>query len=434
MKAPSHFSLALFLLLALTAYADCPTCYYDQQPLEPLHGYSADGRRRVLVGISVGPTGESWADPPGGTVPNQALATAAGKAMSMWNNAADEDGNKIQYYFDTISGIQPSSSVDILIVRRPRLDANGHENEVAEMETAGGRPYKVYVREDMVQRMSPADLAGMFAHEFGHRIGIGEPDSACATIMKGGTLQPDGTYRLNHQPPRVEAADVKHSNYNFDYTFREFCTKPDPKTNYLDTDDSTSGACVDSDGDGWTTCGGDCNDDDPTLTYYCDGGVPACDAYQESECYNSGGTWDSANCACDYDGGGCDPSGQQEAACYSGGGVWDAATCQCTVTGGGCDPGGWGRQDCESRGGDWDASDCSCRDSGVCVLGEPVHVGNVTYSLITCGGSGDLTDCTDHYRIYRACPYEPAANCTGCSQWEEYAYSECVIENGSCDW
>jgi hypothetical protein len=114
--------ILLLILVALhtTAYADCPDCYKDQQPLDPAHGYSADGRVKILVGIAVGNGDQSWANPPGSTTPNQRLAAAAGQGMSMWNRATDSQGNKTNYYFDTISGTQPITSLDIVIVKSPQ--------------------------------------------------------------------------------------------------------------------------------------------------------------------------------------------------------------------------------------------------------------------------------------------------------------------------
>lgn len=137
---------------------------------------------RVLVGILVGPSGDSWANPPGTTTPDHTLATAAARGMSMWNAATDSNGNRSNYYFDTISGTQPVSSVDIIVVKGPRRDANGNENPPAHMETGGGRPYRLLVREDMLAKMSASDLAGLFAHELGHRIGLGNKDCAGTII------------------------------------------------------------------------------------------------------------------------------------------------------------------------------------------------------------------------------------------------------------
>ena len=183
MKTSRSILLLLLISLHPTAYADCPDCYKDQTPLTAAHGLSADGRVKIVVGIMVGSVGDSWANPPGTNIPDPRLAAAAGQGMTMWNNATDSNGNKINYYFDTITGSQPVNSVDVVIVKVPRFNSDGTENEAAEMETGGGRPYKLLVREDLVARMGDADLAGMVAHELGHRIGLDNKECA-GTIMQ----------------------------------------------------------------------------------------------------------------------------------------------------------------------------------------------------------------------------------------------------------
>ncbi|MBA3242267.1 MAG: hypothetical protein H0T60_13645 [Acidobacteria bacterium] len=165
MKSSVFLFLTVLTLFSITVYADCPDCYNDQQPLDPAHGFSSDGRVKVLVGIKVGPASDSWSNPPGTTIADHAVAAAAAQGMSMWNGATDNDGNKTNYYFDTISGTQPVNSVDIVIVKSPRLNSTGSINPEAEMETGGGRPYKLFVREDMLVKMSASDLNGLFAHE-----------------------------------------------------------------------------------------------------------------------------------------------------------------------------------------------------------------------------------------------------------------------------
>lgn len=133
--------LVALLLLSSTAYAECPLCYKDQQPFAPNHGY-IDGRVKVLVGIQVGSSNGSWANPPGTNVPNQQIATAIGQAMGMWNNQVTDSGEHINYFFDTITGTQPANSVDIVVVKRPVYDSTGALNELAEMETGGTRPFQ----------------------------------------------------------------------------------------------------------------------------------------------------------------------------------------------------------------------------------------------------------------------------------------------------
>jgi hypothetical protein len=59
MKTSRSILLLILISLHPTAYADCPDCYRDQQPLDPARGYSADGRVKIVVGIAVGNSAES---------------------------------------------------------------------------------------------------------------------------------------------------------------------------------------------------------------------------------------------------------------------------------------------------------------------------------------------------------------------------------------
>lgn len=201
MKTSRSILLLILISLHPTAYADCPDCYRDQQPLDPARGYSADGRVKIVVGIAVGNSADSWANPPGTSTPDPRLAAAAGQGMTMWNNATDSQGQKTNYYFDTVSGTQPVNNVDIVIVKRPFLNEEGQPNVEGEMETGGGRPFKLFIREDVIGRINDTNLAGFVAHELGHRIGLA--DTRCAgTLMQ--SLQPPQTAR------RVVSHDAGH--------------------------------------------------------------------------------------------------------------------------------------------------------------------------------------------------------------------------------
>jgi hypothetical protein len=268
MKLTSYLLLSLVFLFPSTAYADCPNCYHDQQPLDSARGHSADGRVKILVGIAVGPASHAWASPPGSFTPAPQVGTAVSSAMSMWNNARDTNGNTTRYYFDTISGTGSTSSVDIIVVKRPRVDSSGLVNPEAEMETGGSRPFKLFLREDMLGKMSAADLAGLFAHEFGHRIGL-DNTNCSGTIMQGADPQPDGALRMRQNT--IGAADVHMSNVNYYHATRGTCTRSDPKDNYLDGDETVSASCADADGDGITTCAGDCDDTNVNVIYSCPG-------------------------------------------------------------------------------------------------------------------------------------------------------------------
>lgn len=184
MKTSRSILLLILISLHPTAYADCPDCYKDQTPLTAAHGLSADGRVKIVVGIMVGSVGDSWANPPGTNIPDPRLAAAAGQGMTMWNNATDSQGQKTNYYFSTISGTQPVTNVDIVIVKRPMENEEGEPNAEGEMETGGGRPFKLFVREDVIGRMNDTNLAGFVAHELGHRIGLANtaaPEPLCRT-------------------------------------------------------------------------------------------------------------------------------------------------------------------------------------------------------------------------------------------------------------
>jgi len=100
-------------------------CYKDQEPLGAAHGYSSDGRVKILAGIEIGPQGESWANPPGTNTPDQRLAAAAARGMYMWDRAIDNNGQHVPFYFDTITGTQPITSLDIVIVKRPLVNPEG---------------------------------------------------------------------------------------------------------------------------------------------------------------------------------------------------------------------------------------------------------------------------------------------------------------------
>jgi hypothetical protein len=79
MKASRYILLLTLISLHTTAYADCPDCFKDQEPLSSARGTSTDGRVKIVVGIAVGNGDESWANPPGTAIPNQRLAAAAGR-------------------------------------------------------------------------------------------------------------------------------------------------------------------------------------------------------------------------------------------------------------------------------------------------------------------------------------------------------------------
>jgi hypothetical protein len=168
-----------------------------------------------------------------------------------------------------ISGTQPVTSVDIVIVKRPLRDGNGNPNPEGEMETGGGRPFKLFVREDLLDRMNDTNLAAVVAHELAHRIGLA--DTQCGgTLMQN--IQPQADGSLTMPQTTVSAQDVFHSRVNYSVGTRGTCTKLDAKMNYLDAEGAAGASCTDNDNDGVSTCDGDCDDYNPSLNWDCSGG------------------------------------------------------------------------------------------------------------------------------------------------------------------
>lgn len=106
------------------------------------------------------------------------------------------------------------------------------------------------------------NTCGRVAHEFGHPLGLDNTFSACNSIMMGSRT--DGTRPWNH----VVRADVDAVQRN--YERREECV-------YAAQGGNIAEGCVDEDGDGVTVCDGDCDDNNPYVTYYCGGGCPDAD-------------------------------------------------------------------------------------------------------------------------------------------------------------
>ena len=352
-----------------------------------MHGTSSDGRIKLIVGIVVGASAESWAEPPGSNIPDARLANAAGQAMGMWNAATDADGKSNHYYFDSVKGTQPSSSVDVIIVKRPTVNpSTGRTNPEGQMETGGTRPFKLFVREDVLGKLSQEDLRGFIAHELGHRIGLA--DSECAgSLMQGLKRRADGTIYL--EQTTVGKSDVHMSNVNYVPGIRPTCAVVDAQQDFLDSSgDSTAEACVDDDYDGITTCDGDCNDHDPTDSN------PPCPTPTPPPPNPTNCTWQEFpntgvwywNCFCptgtaaDYNDPGNDPTGCPV-------GTYNDGFDCCLSSGGGCD---W--QVCENGMQHWDANQCCCAFNNTGVCDSPI--------LIDVAGDGlTLTDAASGVRF-----------------------------------
>jgi len=119
-----------------------------------------------------------------------------------------------------------------------------------------------------VENLTAASNCGRVAHEMGHAIGlknVGYNTTTnawnCVSIMAGANN--NGTRDYNNIP----ATDVDKVNKQFDASTRPNCTSTmAAPTTEVDKGDNN---CVDMDGDGWTVCDGDCNDNDPNLVSNC---------------------------------------------------------------------------------------------------------------------------------------------------------------------
>ena len=227
--------------------AECPPCYKNQPPM-PGHGAAPDGsdKRLIRVQIKAGAGPDSWSDQPdGGTNPqiwnglNGCGGCTQDGAAQMWKARATK------YYF---SVNQSNNNPDIIIVKGgvPAGDCAATEMP--------GPPYIIHLRAEEVND-SPSVIASRIAHEIGHTIGLSDTTpAACGnSIMNTSLTDSSGTNCALRINTSIFSKDVQSSNQNANN--RTFCSSQNPG---FPTADGGDGGCPDSDADGWSDCGGDC--------------------------------------------------------------------------------------------------------------------------------------------------------------------------------
>jgi hypothetical protein len=216
MKTSSRV-LDIFLLITIISATVqsiiCPECYRNQPPLLGHGPASAADPRRVLNIVN---------DIPGNN--NAKITNAIGGAADKWNQARDTTSNPPNVYTTNYKFQQSSyEQADFIIVSK----LNGAPADIDLQQYT----HVISLRADIINNLSPEDLAATIAHELGHRIGLA--NSGCAdatgqnsTIMNG--HDPENGFR--QVTTEVRSNDVYQSNRSADPNTTNNCTRPDPNT------------------------------------------------------------------------------------------------------------------------------------------------------------------------------------------------------------
>lgn len=254
--------------------ANCPPCYRNQDPAIPTKGGQTwvNGVPQWIVNVSAQNS------------PSSFFGNAVDTGRDKWNNATDTTSTpgttkRPPYVF---YNTDDPSQADVVIVFDPTFNGPG--------QYRGETPPKIIINPNY-PGWTLDILSAVIAHELAHGRGLGnayEQGSGCAnadTIMGSSN---------NHT--EVRDRDVYQMNKNYD-SQAQCCgdASNDPGADV--------NACVDGDGDGVTTCDGDCNDYDPSLTYDCSGGSGSC---PDPSCNDGGNAIPTDYCMYPYDG--CPPN------------------------------------------------------------------------------------------------------------------------------
>jgi hypothetical protein len=220
---------------------NCPPCYYNQTH-QATHGTTTDGRK--IVNVYINNTG--W-----GTGSDIATAVSAGR--SMWNNATDTTSNpgttiRPPYYFQDGQSTG-SAQADVIVTADPN---------VAYADTVvSSHPATMRINPTWWATLNSSEKAAIIAHELAHPRGLGNAfngasSSGCETsdsIMRG--------LNTSNKPVHltVEERDVFQMN--------RYYNSPAQCCANVNSQGTIDNECPDADGDGLTSCGGDCDDSDP---------------------------------------------------------------------------------------------------------------------------------------------------------------------------
>jgi hypothetical protein len=252
----------------------CPKCFKNQNPLPGAHGSDVadDGSPRRVLNIfiensSVSP--DNW-NSGGGLDPR--IVSATQTAATRWNTAIDDVSHPTEryttnYFFEIKTD---RYQADFIL-------AKTFTGKCASIDTSS-YPHVIRVRADLIDRLTTSQLAGLIAHELGHRIGLAnaydDPDCSLSSTIMNGTIDENDCEPLVE---RVHARDVFMSNRNADpNTIQQTCTATDTTTQ---NEDGSGGGCESN-----------CNGED----------TPTCDPYgmEDSACVGRGGQFDHSDCVC----------------------------------------------------------------------------------------------------------------------------------------
>jgi hypothetical protein len=241
--------------------AQDPPCYNNRPaPAHYRTETGPDGQTIRVVGV--------WVDP---AIDVGNFHTGTTQAMERWN------GGNIPYRFERVSD-RAQAGVSIT-------------SGTCTHGCACYSPATHTMRVEGTVRDNTADqIAGIITHELGHPLGLANSLDRTATpnvsVMQG--YQGDCVAVTSSPRPNDVAQVNRHS------TLRDTCTQSQGGTTNIE--DEFEGACEDRDGDGWSTCDGDCDDYDPynscsqpTYTYsYCYSNYLVTDHYIS---WDGGQTW-----------------------------------------------------------------------------------------------------------------------------------------------